>query len=803
MSYFHGIFNGKYAMNLSKIFLMASVAFASAPHAAAQKQDMQPASPSSTTRQCEFPKHIPAVNPQTKNVCVNVTDPKFGATADDNTDDTFAIEQAIAAAEAKGGGTVWIPAGTYMINAVQNICLRNTDPCGIKVPSNITLHLSKQAILKAIPNHSERYSIFTFQESKNAALIGGILVGERHAHEQNIRNEKVKKGQWGHGVQLVSARNVLIEDVTARDFWGDGFEVLDSQRQHISKKAKIQTADLTFRRITADGNRRQGLSILDGKNILIEDSVFKNTHGHLPEAGIDIEPENSETVDTLIIRNSKFINNSGGGIYAVVHAPFKDVEKSVRLMQDRTKRRAIKNLTIENNHVLGNRIGIVLRSTSGHRVTGNVIYSADPNYNFIIEENPVGLRVAENSAENNIVTDNTLIGGEIIDTTEKKNNEIKNNRLQARPDEVRKARFDSTGKRTRLVRKFAHSHAAGTTNLCVPTPTSEHTVNVNEAGAIADDGKDDTQAIQAAIDRIAETGGTVRIPEGTYHINTETGLNMRDNVHLRLTPQTVLEAIPNRLEQHSLIRFHSVRHAYLSGGKIKGDRNYDNVLALGSAVSIENAENIGIENLHVDSIRGDAFVLGSGSSAVRLCKVGTDNVQRNGVLITDAEDIAITDSVFKNANGNEFEQQHGILIKPHEQEFARNITIKANRFVNNRNYGIRLAGSAKGTNLNGVTLDKNEFISNQGMIFVSHASGNTITRNYARNRGNIILGNLAVDNFVNKNAALGGVIEDKTNRNRITRTLTDSLKSGVKCNIIVGDCNRDGLGLDEDYSLHK
>ena len=45
----------------------------------------------------------------------------FGATGDGTTDDTTAIQNAINAVIAQGGGTLFFPAGTYLINATLTV----------------------------------------------------------------------------------------------------------------------------------------------------------------------------------------------------------------------------------------------------------------------------------------------------------------------------------------------------------------------------------------------------------------------------------------------------------------------------------------------------------------------------------------------------------------------------------------------------------------------------------------------------------------------------------------------------------
>src|SRR5262249_6736616 len=76
----------------------------------------------------------------------------FGARGDGKTDDTAAIQKAIDSLGPKGG-TVEIPPGTYMIRAGW------TQGKGIHLRDNVTLQMSPDTVLKAVPNSDSRSSI--------------------------------------------------------------------------------------------------------------------------------------------------------------------------------------------------------------------------------------------------------------------------------------------------------------------------------------------------------------------------------------------------------------------------------------------------------------------------------------------------------------------------------------------------------------------------------------------------------------------------------------------------------------------
>jgi hypothetical protein len=73
--------------------------------------------------------------------------------------------------------------------------------------------------------------------------------------------------------------------------------------------------DIAICRISADHNRRQGISVIEAEGVLVTNSVFKNTRGTAPSAGIDLEPdEAAQTIQNVRIPNSKFFDNAGPGI---------------------------------------------------------------------------------------------------------------------------------------------------------------------------------------------------------------------------------------------------------------------------------------------------------------------------------------------------------------------------------------------------------------------------------------------------------------------------------------------------------
>jgi parallel beta-helix repeat protein len=166
---------------------------------------------------------------------------------------------------------------------------------GIRLKSHMTMRLSSGAILKAIPNGSGNYAVLAVSYASNVNIVGGTIQGERAAHTGS-------DGEWGMGLSISNSHHVMVEGVTAKDCWGDGFYITDD------------CSDVTLCNVVADHNRRQGLSITSVDGMVVRNSTFKNTTGTQPEAGIDIEPNSGQTVANLLITGSICTNNSGGGL---------------------------------------------------------------------------------------------------------------------------------------------------------------------------------------------------------------------------------------------------------------------------------------------------------------------------------------------------------------------------------------------------------------------------------------------------------------------------------------------------------
>lgn len=220
----------------------------------------------------------------------------MGAKGDGRTDDTAAFERAISRL-GTSGGSVSVPKGVYLIDAVQSV----------RLASGMTLALATGAVLAALPTGSPSYGIVRASGVSGVTIRGGTIRGERNAHLEPMT------GEWGMGIDLRGCADITIQDVTAEECWGDGIYLGHSSPEGTPGG---ECSRATIRRCVLRHNRRQGMSVTGCLGLVVEDSTFEGTEGTPPAAGIDLEPNAGKRVEDVTIRRSTFRSNAGWGLLA-------------------------------------------------------------------------------------------------------------------------------------------------------------------------------------------------------------------------------------------------------------------------------------------------------------------------------------------------------------------------------------------------------------------------------------------------------------------------------------------------------
>ncbi|MEI6069852.1 MAG: glycosyl hydrolase family 28-related protein [Methylococcaceae bacterium] len=124
-----------------------------------------------------------------------------------------------------------------------------------------------------------------------------------------------------------------------------------------------------------------------------------------------------------------------------------------------------------------------------------------------------------------------------------------------------------------LILLFGITANARAIENCATAPTSSLVVYVKDKGAKGNGSADDTAAIQAAVDQVAGTGGTVLVPDGTYLIDAVTSIKLKSAMTLRMSKGTQLKALPNGKEGYSIINIIDASNINIIDGTLIGERD--------------------------------------------------------------------------------------------------------------------------------------------------------------------------------------------------------------------------------------
>lgn len=192
----------------------------------------------------------------------------------------------------KRGGTVYVPPGRFLIDAMQSVRLR----------SNMLLHMSVGTVLEQITNNVPRSNVLLGENIEQVEVRGGRIIGDRLTHVFENPNST---DEWGHGIKFTKCDGVTVSDVMSERCTGDGMSVNGN--------------DYCIDKFTSFHNRRQGLTIGGSTYVRVYRSRmsftgdFENSKGTKPLAGIDIEPD-VDDVDGVYIEDVILEGNQGSGL---------------------------------------------------------------------------------------------------------------------------------------------------------------------------------------------------------------------------------------------------------------------------------------------------------------------------------------------------------------------------------------------------------------------------------------------------------------------------------------------------------
>lgn len=264
------------------------------------------------------------------------------------------------------------------------------------------------------------------------------------------------------------------------------------------------------------------------------------------------------------------------------------------------------------------------------------------------------------------------------------------------------------------------------------------TINVRNMGARGNGTHDDTAAIQAAVNALPSSGGTVYIPAGHYMVNASKPITLHSHTRLQMDADATLEVIPNGLSRYQVIKVARVNNVLITGGNLLGDRtrHKSSTGEWGYGINILASSHVAVRNVHLSNFWGDGMWIGgigSGSRLQRSDYVTVNGVvsnynRRQGLSIGPSQHVYIVNSTFKNTIGTKPEA--GIDIEPGSQGPVNTVRMEKNTFSGNHGNGIELHA-----NISGITVTNNKMSSNRGFGVLAVAGGtmnvvsNVATRN--------------------------------------------------------------------------
>src|SRR5690606_24849814 len=178
---------------------------------------------------------------------------------------------------------------------------------GLKLSSNQTINFQSKSKLIMMPNAETNYGILHIVKVKNVKVINPTLVGDRDKHTGT-------KGEWGMGIRVQGSNNVKIIGANISDFWGDGI--------YITRDGGVNSKNILIDQAVIQRNRRNGISVISGDNIVIQNSSFINNTGTNPMAAIDIEPNTpKDSLGYIKIHNIKTTQNRVGVQVSMMNFP--------------------------------------------------------------------------------------------------------------------------------------------------------------------------------------------------------------------------------------------------------------------------------------------------------------------------------------------------------------------------------------------------------------------------------------------------------------------------------------------------
>lgn len=205
-----------------------------------------------------------------------VTPQDFGAFANGVNDDTLAIQRAVNASE-----SVFFPAGTYRITSA------------VSVPSNRLLFGEGLASVIRYEGTTASVGAFYCDSGSAVSYVDGVTICDLKFVGQVVA---LGFNEFIHLLSLNGVRNCVVERCWFEGFRGDGVYIGSGLNDALTPNPLTErhNVNVTVQNCYFDGinkDNRNGVSVIDGLGITIQDNFFTRTSRTSMPGPIDIEPD--------------------------------------------------------------------------------------------------------------------------------------------------------------------------------------------------------------------------------------------------------------------------------------------------------------------------------------------------------------------------------------------------------------------------------------------------------------------------------------------------------------------------------
>ena len=282
---------------------------------------------------------------------------------------------------------------------------------------------------------------------------------------------------------------------------------------------------------------------------------------------------------------------------------------------------------------------------------------------------------------------------------------------------------------------------------------SAQTIPLTEFGD-AGQGNDDTDIIQYAINITAANLETLEIPAAAQAYNVWP-LTIPNNANIILDPGVVIQAMSGYVEDQQMIHIEYVSNVSITGtpGQSVFQMRKSEYTSgeFRHCMRIAGSRNVALNGISCNNSGGDGLYIGANSNNISVFHSTFNNNRRQGLTITSANGVTVSDCAFTNTNGTG--PADGIDLEPNTaSDQLQNILIQNSSISGNAGNGLTISLNPLTYSSNPVSITINQVTSsnNGGNGF---AVWNEHDNGVSAAGGNILIENSTSTNDANYGAA--------------------------------------------------